>query len=75
MSSEQPVLTPLSLVRLPRGIPDHGIPAGSIATILDVYEEPSLGYEIEVSDDSGRSLFAGGISAADVEPFVPEESV
>lgn len=73
-SSPLTPLTPLSLVRLLRGIPEHGIPAGSIATILDVYDGPSIEYEIEVSDESGRSLFVGGISAADVEPYAPEGS-
>ena len=56
------------LVRLRRAIPEHGIPAGTIATILDVYEEP-LGYEIAVSDDKGRSLFVGGVQAPDVEAY------
>ena len=74
MSAERRVLTPLSLVRLPRGIPEHGIPAGAIATILDVYEKPSLAYEIEVSDGDGHSLFVGVILASEVEPCVPDRS-
>ena len=37
-------------VRLKYGIPDEGIPPGTLAAVVDVYQEPVPGYEVEVVD-------------------------
>lgn len=55
---------PCDVVVLPRGLPGAGVPAGSRAVVLEVHRAPSLAYEVEVSDDDGRTLFAGSVPAA-----------
>jgi hypothetical protein len=60
------MIKPLDVVRLKYGLPDEGLPPGTEATVLDVYETPP-GYEIEVSDDQGRALFIGSVTPDQVE--------
>ncbi len=60
-------IRPFDTVRIPAGIPERSVPAGCLATILDVYTAPIPGYEIEVVDTSGRTLFVGGVEASQVE--------
>jgi hypothetical protein len=54
-------------VRLKFGLPDHGITPGTLAAVLDVYDEPTPGYEIEVVDGEGRTLFWGSVKPDQVE--------
>ena len=56
------------VVRLTDGLPDQGLPPGTQATVLDVYTDPP-GYEIEVVDDDGETLFLGGVESHQVEPI------
>lgn len=62
---------PFDVVRIVEGIPEHGVPAGAQATVVQVHEHPSLAYEVEVVDDQGRTLFSGAIDPAQVEPVGP----
>ena len=55
------------VVRLKYGLPEEGLPAGTEAVVLDVYDKPVPGYEIEVSDESGLTVFLGGVRADEVE--------
>jgi hypothetical protein len=55
-------------VRLKHGLPDEGLPAGTLAAVVDVYEEPTPGYEIEVVGDDGRTIFLGSVGVDQVEP-------
>jgi hypothetical protein len=41
-----------------------GAPRGAVGTILEVYPD---GYEVDVSDRAGRTLFLGAVLDADVE--------
>jgi hypothetical protein len=54
-------------VRIPAGIPDSDVPAGALATVLDVYTDPYLAYEIEVVDADGRTLYVGVVDPSWVE--------
>ena len=65
------VLDPLDVVRIPAGLPEHGVPAGSRAVILEVYVSPQLAYEIEVVDREGRTLFTGAVEPGRIELDVP----
>jgi len=53
------------VVRLRFGLPEYAIPPGSDAAVLAVYP---AGYEIEVTDDQGRTLYLGGAVDGDLEP-------
>jgi hypothetical protein len=55
-------------VRLKHGIPDEGVPPGALAAVLDVYEEPTPGYEIEVVGTDGSTIFWGSVKPDQVEP-------
>lgn len=54
-------------VRVPAGIPESDVPEGALATVLDVYTDPYLAYEIEVADADGRTLYVGVVDPSWVE--------
>ena len=54
-------------VRLKHGLPAEGLPAGTLAAVVDVYHEPTTGYEIEVVGADGRTIFLGSVEADQVE--------
>lgn len=43
-------------VRLREKLPDGQVPVGSKGVVLMVYREPTLGYEVEFFDESGKAL-------------------
>lgn len=59
-------------VRIPAGIPASDVPQGALATVLDVYLEPYLAYEIEVVDLDGRAIYIGVVDPASVELVEPD---
>ncbi|MCE6998526.1 DUF4926 domain-containing protein [Saccharothrix sp. S26] len=48
---------------LSEDLPDEGLKAGTQVTVLEVYDEPALAYEVEVVDHSGVTLFQGAVTA------------
>ncbi|NNM44394.1 DUF4926 domain-containing protein [Knoellia koreensis] len=54
-------------VRVPAGIPESDVQEGAMATVLDVYTDPHLAYEIEVVDVEGRTLYEGVVDPSWVE--------
>ncbi len=56
------------VVRLVRGVPEAGLPPGTVAVILEVSTVPDLHYEIEVADDEGRTLYQGSATPDDLVP-------
>lgn len=57
----------LDTVRIPGGIQENDVPEGALATVLDVYSDPYLAYEIEVVDAGGRTLYVGVVDPSWVE--------
>jgi hypothetical protein len=55
-------------VRLKDGLPEEGLPPGTLAAVVEVYEVPTPGYEIEVVDDSGQTRYLGSVRPDQVEP-------
>lgn len=53
----------LDVIELLVDLPDHGLRAGSIGTIVDVYKEPRPAYEVEFVDQGGTTT-----ALATVEP-------
>jgi hypothetical protein len=43
-------------VRLRKALPEGDVPLGSTGAVVMVYRVPSIGYEVEFFDKSGRSL-------------------
>jgi len=44
------------VVRLVRGLPEHGLTSGAMGTVVHVFRRPTLAYEIEFCDDTGRTI-------------------
>lgn len=55
------------VVRLPAGLPDHGLPPGTRAVVVDIHHEPYDAFEIEVVGDGGETLFVGAVDTGCVE--------
>jgi hypothetical protein len=60
--------TQFDVVRLRFGMPEYSIPPGSEAAVLDVFP---AGYEIEVVNAIGDTLYLGGADDSDLEPLTP----
>jgi hypothetical protein len=54
------------VVRLKFGVPEYEIPAGSDAAVLGVFPG---GYEIEVTDEHGDTLYLGRAADDELEPI------
>jgi hypothetical protein len=37
-------------------LPDEGLSAGAVGAVVHVFEKPSLAYEVEFTDDDGRTI-------------------
>jgi Domain of unknown function (DUF4926) len=62
------MLQQFDMVRLVRGVPEVGLPPGTVAVILEVSDVPDPHYEIEVADGDGRTLYQGSATPDEVEP-------
>jgi hypothetical protein len=47
---------PYDLVRLAVDLPDEGLHAGAIGTVLEVFTDPTLAYKVEFADCNGQTL-------------------
>ncbi|GAA2998330.1 DUF4926 domain-containing protein [Actinokineospora diospyrosa] len=57
------------LVRVKNGRPQEGLAAGACGTVVVVFEAPVPGYEIEVADENGRTLYQGSFAPEELEPW------
>ncbi|HEX4702981.1 MAG TPA: DUF4926 domain-containing protein [Pseudonocardiaceae bacterium] len=55
------------LVKLVHGVPADGIPAGTVAVIVEIYDQPEPHYEVEVTTDDD-TLYTVGVTPAEIEP-------
>ncbi|MET7471642.1 DUF4926 domain-containing protein [Micromonospora sp. NPDC005686] len=46
------------LVALRDAVPEEGLAAGAVGTIVHVFHRPDLAYEVEFADQDGRTLGA-----------------
>lgn len=63
---------PFDVVRLLSGLPEHGVPAGARAVVLDIHDHPHLALEVEVVDDQGATIFVGAVDPAQVRREDPD---
>ncbi len=52
-------IAPFDVVVLSAGLPQHGLPPGTRAVVLEIHEEPYEALEIEVVGVNGETLFSG----------------
>jgi len=44
------------VVELAVDLPDEGLKSGAVGTIVDIYNSPNVAYEVEFTDDEGRTV-------------------
>jgi len=44
------------VVELAVDLPDEGLAAGSVGTVIHVFDKPDLAYEVEFTDENGKTL-------------------
>jgi Domain of unknown function (DUF4926) len=44
------------VVELTTDLPGEGLPVGSVGTVVHIFREPDLAYEVEFVDDDGRTI-------------------
>jgi Domain of unknown function (DUF4926) len=45
----------LDVVTLTRDLPEQGLAAGAIGTVVHVFSKPNVAYEVEFADEDGRT--------------------
>jgi hypothetical protein len=45
-----------NVVELTADLPEEGLTVGAIGTVVHIFHEPDLAYEVEFSDDEGRTV-------------------
>ena len=50
---------------------NRNVPAGTTGTVLVVYQKPRVAFEVEFTDDSGRSLDVLTVEEDDIEMVNP----
>ncbi|MHC4179184.1 MAG: DUF4926 domain-containing protein [Planctomycetota bacterium] len=59
-------------VVLVRSLPDHGLEAGDVGSVVDVYDA-GKGFEVEFVAGSGATLAVVTLEAADIRPVATSE--
>lgn len=44
------------LVELKEALPEENLPPGAVGTIVHVFHRPQLAYEVEFTDEDGRTI-------------------
>jgi len=55
------------VVRLTVDLPDEGLSAGAVGAVVHVFEKPSLAYEVEFTDDDGRTIAQVPLTPAQIQ--------
>jgi hypothetical protein len=55
------------VVRLATDLPDEGLVAGSLGTVVDVFDTPRVAYEVEFADADGRTIAELALLPAQIE--------
>jgi len=63
----------LSTVRLKNDRPDDGLDAGEIGTVVEVFEHPERAYEVEFTDDEGRTTAQIALLPDEIELLSPAD--
>jgi hypothetical protein len=58
----------LQVVRLLRDLPQDELRKGMVGTVIEVFDSPRVGYEVEFVDRKGRTTAQVALSGEDLEP-------
>jgi hypothetical protein len=56
-------ISPFDVVVLTQDMDEYALKKGMKGTVLDVYDHPTEGYEVEFCDEAGRTIVNVGIPA------------
>lgn len=56
-------------VRLLIDLPGDGLTAGAIGAVVHVFQQPNLAYEVEFTDDNGRTIAQLPLTPDQVQPI------
>jgi hypothetical protein len=56
------------VVRLAVDLPEDGLQAGAIGTVVEIFDVPQRAYEIEFADDSGTTIAQLALEPGQIEP-------
>jgi hypothetical protein len=51
------------VVELTTDLPGEGLTAGSVGTVVHIFHEPDIAYEVEFADDDGKTLAMVALAA------------
>ncbi|UXA70869.1 DUF4926 domain-containing protein [Xanthomonas prunicola] len=58
----------LDVVALAEDMPEDGLKAGMVGSIVEVYESPAEAYEVEFCDPQGREIYSGAFFPGQLLP-------
>ncbi len=44
------------VVELTADLPDENLPAGTVGTVVHIFDQPNRAYEVEFADSDGRTI-------------------
>jgi hypothetical protein len=59
---------PNDVVELVTDLPDEGLAAGAVGTVVHVFDRPNRAYEVEFADDDGRTIAQIALTPDKVRP-------
>jgi hypothetical protein len=67
-------LEDLDVVALTTDLPQEGLEAGAIGTVVHVFHEPNTAYEVEFADDAGETIAMATLSPDQIRLYRPSPS-
>ncbi len=56
----------LDVIHTRDAIPEHGLPAGAVGTVLEVFDKPTRAYEVEFANEDGETIAMVTLTPAQV---------
>jgi hypothetical protein len=56
------------LIELVADLPDEGLSAGAVGTVVHIFDAPNLAYEVEFTDHDGRTLAQVPLTPDQIRP-------
>lgn len=56
------------VVELKAALPEEGLAAGAVGTIVHVFQTPETAYEVEFADEDGRTICTAALTPDRIRP-------
>jgi Domain of unknown function (DUF4926) len=64
-------LEELDVVALTTDVPEEGLEAGTIGTVVHIFHKPNTAYEVEFVDGDGATIAMATLTADQIRPHRP----